>query len=202
MANDGAKEKEHEQIIALKEGSPAAWRELLACYGPSLLAYATRMLGNKAIAEEILQDSLVNIYKTIDRFDGRCSIKSWMYRAVRNRSIDEIRRQKRYVEIGDDPEKDYFNSLGEWQENTRGWDGYAAQKLDHKNLLSYVHKEMNKLPHAQREILLLKEVEGLETKEICAALEISAENMRIRLHRARAALRASVNDKMKERNKT
>ncbi len=195
MAND-----ESTQIASLKEGCSIAWRELLSCYGPSLLAYATRMLGNKTTAEEILQDSLVNVYRSIDRFDGRCSIKSWMYRAVHNRSIDEIRRRKRFVDIGDDPEQDYFNTSGDWQENYRGWDGYAAKKLDDENLLRLVHKEMDNLPHAHREILLLKEVEGLKTDEICAALEITSANLRIRLHRARAALRASVGDKMKERN--
>ncbi len=81
---------EKSQIDALKAGSPSAWREVLATHGPRLLAYATRMLGDRGTAEEILQDSLMNIYKNIDRFDGRCSIKSWMYRAVHNRSIDEI----------------------------------------------------------------------------------------------------------------
>ena len=51
------------------------------------------MLGDKASAEDVVQDALVNVFRTIDRFDGRCSIKSWLYRAVRNRAIDEIRRQ-------------------------------------------------------------------------------------------------------------
>ncbi len=186
------------EVEALKAGSAQVWRAVLTRYGEPLLAYATRMLGDKSNAEEIVQDALVNVYRSIDRFDGRCSIKSWLYRAVRNRSIDEIRRQKRFVDIGDDPEKDFFDSAGEWKENCFEWDGHAAKKLDHKNLLRLVHKEINKLPHAHREVLLLKEVECLETEEICAALNINAGNLRIRLHRARATLKVAVGYKLNE----
>ena len=181
------------QVIALKEGRAEAWKEILVQHGSGILAYATRMLGDKTSAEDVVQDALVNVFRTIDRFDGRCSIKSWLYRAVRNRAIDEIRRQKRFVDVGDDPEKDFFkDDDGRWKDECFEWDGHAARELDHKNLLKLVHKEINKLPHAYREVLLLKEVEELEVNEICAALEISAGNLRIRIHRARSALRAAV----------
>lgn len=184
------------QVEALKSGSSKAWRETLALYGPRLLAYAIRMLGDKTMAEEIVQDALVNVYKSIDRFDGRCSIKSWLYRAVRNRAIDEIRHQKRFVDIGDDPENSYFDDAGNWQADSMGWDGNAARQLDNRNLLRLVHQEINNLPHAHREVLLLKEVEGLEKDEICSALEISSGNLRIRIHRARSALKKAVDQKL------
>jgi RNA polymerase sigma-70 factor, ECF subfamily len=180
------------RIKALKAGSAQVWRETLAVFGPGLLGYATRMLSDKSMAEEVVQDALVNIYRSIDRFDGRCSIKSWLYRAVRNRAIDEIRRQKRFVDVGEDPEKVFFNSAGDWNDDCYEWDGRAAKDLDNKKLLKLVQKEINKLPHTHREVLLLKEIECLEKKEICDALEISAGNLRIRIHRARSALKAAV----------
>ncbi|MBL4603032.1 MAG: sigma-70 family RNA polymerase sigma factor [Emcibacteraceae bacterium] len=185
-------EADASRIKALKAGSAQVWRETLAFFGPGLLGYATRMLGDKSTAEEVVQDALVNIYRTIDRFDGRCSLKSWLYRAVRNRAIDEIRRQKRFVDVGEDPEKDFFNAAGDWNDDCFEWDGRAAKELDKKRLLSLVHKEINNLPHAHREVLLLKEIECLEKQEICAALEISAGNLRIRIHRARTALKAAI----------
>lgn len=181
------------QINALKEGRAEAWKEVLTQYGSGILAYAARMLGDKTSAEDVVQDALVNVYRTIDSFEGQCSIKSWLYRAVRNRAIDEIRRQKRFVDVGHDPENDYFKEDdGHWKDECFEWDGHAARELDHKNLLRLVHKEINNLPHAYREVLLLKEIEELEVSEICAALEISAGNLRIRIHRARSALRAAV----------
>lgn len=184
------------QIEALKEGSSEVWRNILTHYGPRLLAYAIRMLGDKMAAEEIVQDALVNVYRTIDGFDGNCSVKSWLYRAVRNRAIDEIRRQKKFVDVGEEPEKDFFDANGSWQQDCLQWDGRAARDLDNRKLLSLVHNEINNLPHAHREVLLLKEVEGLETNEICAALEISNGNFRIRIHRARTALKAAVGHRL------
>lgn len=194
MQRDKACQGERKQIriSALKAGTASEWRALLACYGPYLLGYAIRMVGDRGTAEEILQDSLVNVYRTIDRFEGRCSLKSWLYRAVHNRAIDEIRRRKRYVDVGRDPEKDYFNDAGRWQHDCPGWDGMAAKRLDDRRLLAVVREKLGQLPHIHREILLMKEVDGLEPAEICAALEITPGNYRLRLHRARAALRAAV----------
>lgn len=190
--------KKNCQIAALKAGSASAWKEVLACHGSSLLSYAARMLGDKGAAEEIVQDTLVNVFRTIDRFDGQCSFKSWLYRAVRNRSIDEIRRRKRYIDVGDDPEQYYFGAAGRWHHDCPGWDGPIARQLDDKRLLNVVRQEIDLLPHSHREVLLLKEVEGLPSKEICAALEISPGNLRIRIHRARTALRAAVVHAMRE----
>jgi len=192
MQGTGVFQGDSDDLTALKAGDSDAWRVVLVRYGPSLLAYATRLLGDRASGEEITQDSLVNIYRTIDRFDGRCSLKSWLYRAVHNRAIDEIRRRKRYVDVGDQGLEDYFNAAGRWRHDCPGWDGLAAKQLDDKRLLGKVREQMDCLPHAHREVLFLKEVEGLDSAEICAALEISPGNLRIRIHRARAALRAAV----------
>ncbi|PCI46280.1 MAG: hypothetical protein COB49_08695 [Alphaproteobacteria bacterium] len=190
--NDRHQRQETGQVEALKAGESSAWKDILARHGPALLAYAARMLGDRGTAEEIVQDSLVNIYHTIGRFDGRCSIKSWLYRAVHNSAIDEIRRRRRYVDVGTDVLDNYFNEAGRWEHDCPGWDGPVPKRLDEKRLLTSVREQMDHLPHAHREVLLLKEVEGLDTEEICAALAISPGNLRIRIHRARAALRAAV----------
>lgn len=184
--------EEQAKLRTLKAGSPEAWRELFSCHGPRLLAYAARMLGDQGAAEEVLQDSLVNIYKNIDQFDGRCSIKSWLYRAVHNSAIDEIRRRKRYVDARQDALENYFNEAGRWRQDCPGWDGLAAKQLDERRLLRVVEQEINHLPHTHREVLLLKEVEGLDAQEICDSLNIAPGNFRIRIHRARVALRAAV----------
>ncbi len=193
MQGDGVHQgSETDRVDALKAGTAAAWTQLLSHHGPSLLAYAIRMLGDRSTAEEIVQDSLVNIYHTIDRFDGRCSIKSWLYRAVHNNAIDEIRRRKRYVDVGHEAQEAYFDEAGRWINDCPGWDGLAPKQMDEKRLLGIVRQQMDRLPHAHREVLLLKEVEGFSGQEICDALDISPGNLRIRIHRARAALRAAV----------
>ena len=131
MQGEGAYHgSEADLVAALKAGTSAAWAEILALYGPSLLAYAIRMLGDRGTAEEIVQDSLVNIYHNIDRFDGRCSVKSWLYRAVHNNAIDEIRRRKRYVDVGSKAQEAYFDEAGRWINDCPGWDGIAPKQLD------------------------------------------------------------------------
>jgi len=189
---NGQQNGDKARLLALKAGSASVWREILADYGPRLLGYAIRMVGDRGTAEEILQDSLVSVYCTIESFEGRCSIKSWLYRAVHNRAIDEIRRRKRYIDAGSDPERDYFTASGRWYQECPGWDGMAAKRLDDRRLLAVVCDRLDQLPHIHREILLMKEVDGLGPDDICAALDITPGNFRLRLHRARAALRATV----------
>lgn len=181
-----------EELEALKAGNPTVWKEILALHGPKLLNYAVHMLGDRGAGEEVVQDSLVNIYRTIDNFDGRCSIKSWMYRAVHNSAIDEIRRRKRYVDVGHEAGDNHFKGDGRWKEDCQGWDGLAAKQLDEKRLLDMVQYKIDQLAHTHREVIVMKDVEGLSSTEICDALDISPGNLRIRIHRARAALRAMV----------
>jgi RNA polymerase sigma-70 factor (ECF subfamily) len=187
-----------DQITALKAGDPDAWRSTLAVHGPRLLGYASRMLGDTSAGEEVVQDALVAAYRSVDRFDGRASIKSWLFRIVHNRAIDEIRRRKRYVDVGDDPEAAYFNASGRWDEPCAGWQGSIEDQIGAKRALERVRLAIEALPHAHREVLLLKEVEGLETAEVCETLGIQPGNLRIRLHRARGALRAVLVEEMKE----
>lgn len=179
---------------ALRRGDAEAWRQVLEAMGPGLLGYATRLTGSRSEAEEVVQDALVKVYQAIGEFEGRCSVRSWLYRAVHNRAIDSIRRRRRFVDIGhdDEPESDRFDGRGHWTDPVAPWRDAAGQRIDAQRMLKLVEQAMNELPHAHREVLLMKEVHGLSTEEICDALDISAGNLRIRLHRARKALRAQV----------
>lgn len=193
MQGDGVHHRSESSLLqALKAGDATAWAKILSDYGPRLFAYATRMLGDKPAAEEVLQDSLMNVYRTINRFEGRCSLKSWLFRAVHNSAVDEIRRLKKYVPLSAEAQDDYFDAAGLWKHDCPGWDGLAAKNIDEKRLLNLVREKMGQLPHSHREVLLMKEVEGLDSAEICNALDISPGNLRIRIHRARTALRTAV----------
>ena len=160
-----------------------------------LLGYATRMLKSRSLAEDVVQDALTSAWRKFDMYDGRAPLKSWLCRIVRNRAIDELRRRRRFVDLPeDDPEASYFDAAGNWAGGCPHWTGGAEEKLDAARRLEVVRAAMDRLPHHYREVLLLKEVHGFSSPEICAALDISQGNLRIRLHRARKALRADVID--------
>ena len=189
----------NEWLEGLTAGDATAWRAVLTTHGPALLAYASRMLGDRTMAEDVVQDALVAVHRSIETFEGRCSVRSWLFRFVHNRAIDELRRRRRVAESSvDDPEQGYFNADGRWNHPCPGADVGIEARLDARTLLKAVREAIDELPHAHREVLLLKEVHGLDTSEICEALDISAGNLRIRLHRARKALRAQVIDLLEE----
>ena len=180
-------------LAKLKTKDSQQWRRVLQEHTPRLLGYATRMVGSRSQAEDVVQSALVGVISNIDNFDGRCSIKSWLFRAVRNRAIDVIRDQKRWVSPpDDDPSEDWFNEQGRWAPPPGAWDGSPDARLDAKHQLERVRSQIDTLPHHYREVILLKDVHQLENTEIAEVLELSAGNLRIRLHRARKALRAAV----------
>lgn len=192
-------EEQEELRAALRAPDKNAWSELLRHHGPALQGYATRLLGNRASAEEVVQEALLGVFRNIDSFEGRSSIKSWLFKAVHNRAIDELRRRKRFVYGSDeDPDKDLFNADGKWADPPSSWEDALGAQLDARQLVEIVRKELDTLPHAHREVLLLKEVDGMNTHDICDTLDISPGNLRIRLHRARKVLRAAVDRTLKE----
>ncbi len=182
-------------LARLQRDDPVAWRQLLERYGPALVAYARRICGDAALAEELVQDAVVAVHSGIDRFEGRCSIKSWLYRAVHNRAIDALRRQRRFVDVDEAREdrewSDQFEA-GQWRMAPKSWSASMDQRLDARRALHVIERALPRLPTQHREVLWLKEVEGMEAVEICDALGITPANLRMCLHRARRALRQAI----------
>ncbi len=164
-------------------------------HGAMLLGFATRMLNDRGLAEDVVQDSLLSAYRNIGDFDGRSTAKAWLARIVRNRAIDELRRRRRLVEMPDgDADAGYFDERGHWAISCPRFPEQGEEQLDHQRLVDRVRAALDTLPHGQRDVLLLREVHGFSTEEVCAALDLEPGNVRIRIHRARKALRSAVLD--------
>ena len=189
-----------DQLAALQRGDAEAWRTLMETYGPRLLAYATRMLHDGQAAEEAVQEAIVSVHAGIERFEGRCSIKSWLYRAVHNKAVDELRRRRRFVTANADEDVEWERRFGpkHWQDLPTEWAGSVGARIDAQRVLAVIDDALATLPHQHREVLLMKEVHGLASDEICDALSITAANLRVSLHRARRALRDAVGIALKE----
>jgi RNA polymerase sigma-70 factor (ECF subfamily) len=191
---------QHELHERLRAGDHGAWAAVLKEHGPALLGYARRLVGDEARAEEVVQEALVAVFGSIATFEGRGSFRGWLFRAVHNKAIDELRARKRYVDAEPgDPDHGCFGPDGRWERPCPDWEPILGARLDAKVLVERVREQLDALPHAHREVLLLKEVHGLSAEEICETLGISPGNLRIRIHRARKALRAAVGSSLEER---
>ncbi len=191
---------EQQLVRALQSGDQKAWRDALETYGPMLVGYATKLLKNRHAAEEVVQEAVVSVHGGFERFEGRCSVKSWLFRAVHNKAIDELRRNQRFVKPRDDEDgrwEERFDSRGGWNSPPRGWQGSVGARIDARRVLDAVRDALPKLPHTHRQVLLMKEVQGLSSAEICDVLDISQANLRVSPHRARKALRAAVAERLR-----
>lgn len=187
------------ELQRLKGRDPQLWRCVLQEHMPQLLGYTTRMVGGRSQAEDIVQSALANVLASIDGFEGRCSIKSWLFRAVHNKAVDHLRERRRWVHAPDgDVGEDWFDKSGRWASPPQEWHRSADAQLDAKAKLAVVRCEIDKLPHLYRQVILLKDVHQNDNREIARMLELSPGNLRIRLHRARKALRIAVDHALGE----
>lgn len=154
-----------------------------------MLTLAHRMLGDYALAEDTVQDAFISIFRALGSFEGRSSLKTWLHRITVNAALMKLRRLKRLAEQPIDellPEFDQNECRIEspWKTLESTEDIVADEQ--HRE---QIHKKINQLPDAYRIILLLRDIEGYDTDEVAKLLDISEANVKIRLHRARAALK-------------
>ncbi len=154
-----------------------------------MLALAHRMLGDYALAEDTVQDAFISIFRALDSFEGRSSLKTWLHRITVNAALMKLRRLKRLAEQPIDellPEFDQYECRIESNWKTLE----SAEKIvADEQRREQIHRTINQLPDAYRIILLLRDIEGYGTGEVAELLAISEANVKIRLHRARSALK-------------
>ncbi len=185
----------------LKAGENNAYQEVLRLYGSMLLGYAKRMVGSKDNAEEVVQEAIVSIFASIDRFEGQCSIRSWLFRIVHHKAVDYLRKNSRFVKLtprDDETMEEMFDHKGFWSNPPNVWKHDLEERLNAKQMLELVQTKMDSLPHNYKEIILLREVYKLDTEEVCNTLNITPVHARVMLHRARQALYRAVDDHLQQ----
>lgn len=154
-----------------------------------MLALAQRMLGDRALAEDAVQDAFLEVFRALDRFEGRASLKTWLHRITVNAALMKLRKQKRLAEQQIDeylPEFDRYECRIEIP-----WTYLAPVEdvLESEHLRTLVSTSISALPDQYRTVLQLRDIEGYDTGEVAKLLDISESNVKVRLHRARAALK-------------
>ncbi len=192
-------------IAALRAGDEAAFADLVRRYQPLMLRVARQYVKTPAAAEEVVQDTWLGVLNGIDRFEGRSSLKTWIFRILMNQAKTRGVRDQRstpFASLGDqdgdgpavDPSR--FDDEGWWNAYPRAWSALPAERLESKETIATVRDAIAELPPRQREVIVLRDLVGLDGPEVSEALEISEGNQRVLLHRARAKVRAALEDEL------
>jgi RNA polymerase sigma-70 factor (ECF subfamily) len=190
-------------LARLRQGDAAAYRVLIRRFHASLVRFAASIIGSHAQAEEVVQDSWLAVYAGVGRFEGRSSLVTWIFSIVMNRAKTRVSREGRLVGLGalmegtDPAERGVplteFRPDGHWIEVPRLWDELDPERIvGGRQLWDQVQAVIDRLPAGQRAVILLRDMEGRDAEETCALLEISAENQRVLLHRARSRIRREI----------
>lgn len=177
---------EQELVKNAKQGDKRAFSELVSMYSERVYNLALRILRNREDAEDILQETFLTALEKIDGFDGRSTFFTWIYRIATNASLMKLRRKKMvYTEFPDNPE------LEKSIENTAfiDWSQDPTAEVHNEELKKILDKSINELPEIYRTVFILRDLEYLSIKETGKILELSEENVKIRLRRARLYLR-------------
>jgi RNA polymerase sigma-70 factor (ECF subfamily) len=194
---------EADLIAALRNGDEAAFTALVEQYYTSMVRIAMIYVPDQAIAEDVVQETWIGVLRGLDRFEGRSSLKTWIFTILTNRAKTRAQRESRYVPLalaGDDEAEDSepvitperFSSEGHWSENPATWDAIPEDRLLSQETLALIDQAINELPQGQREVIRLRDIEGWSSAEVCNVLDISETNQRVLLHRARSKVRRAL----------
>jgi len=184
----------------LRQGDEDAFVLLVNRYEQPLLRFARSLIANNAVAEEAVQDTWIGVVRGVEKFEGRSSIKTWLFRILANRARSAGSREQRYLPVGNERAVDAsrFSAGGQWLEPVEPWVEDADERLDASTWSPVLKEALSGIPPRQRQVLLLRDVEGLSNGDVCAVLEISSANQRLLLHRGRHRLRDALETAMRE----
>jgi RNA polymerase sigma-70 factor, ECF subfamily len=204
----GAITPESQLVAKLKRGDEAAFNHLVNKNHGALIRMALRYVADRDVAEEVVQDTWIAAIDGIKNFEGRSSLSTWIFSILIHKAKDRGVRESKHVnfsaletyddeggEEAVDPSR--FHASGElaghWALPPQPWDEQTPERLlASKQAFTALSRAVDELPPALRDVILLKDVEGLESDEICERLHITETNLYVRLHRARERVRVAV----------
>jgi RNA polymerase sigma-70 factor (ECF subfamily) len=178
--------KDKDLVLAAQRGEQPAFRELVTRYENKVYHIALKMLRNEQDAEDVLQETFINVYRHLDSFRGDSEFSTWVYRIATNASLMKI-RARRPVSSLDEPMNDSDNDSP--PRDLIDWSFTPEEALLNGETRAQMDKALDTLPETLRSVFVLRDIEGLSIEETARVLDISIPNVKTRLHRARLALR-------------
>ncbi len=177
-------------IEALRAGDPAALSALFETYADRIYRLALGILRDPAAAEDIVQETFLSAIRHLDRFEGRSSLGTWLYRVAYNACIDRLRRRTDEPLPPDEPDEDpETGAVLSLPKSIIDWAGTPERWQADREVMAEIDRAIAGLPQSLRVVFLLRDVEGLSTGETAEALGLSEGATKVRLHRARLAMR-------------
>ena len=198
-----------ELVPRLRSGDSEAFRSLVTTYHPKMIRVAQTYVRSRAVAEEVVQDTWVAVMKGIDGFEGRASLKTWMFRVLANQARARGEREHRTIpmsslmsELDDEQPSVAVERFagpagrGMWAQPPERWSDQPEARTMSGATFAIVASTVQKLPENQQRVFVLRDMEGWSSAEVREALEISEVNQRVLLHRARSKVRAALEAEM------
>jgi RNA polymerase sigma-70 factor, ECF subfamily len=192
-------ESDDELLLRLRSGEEQAFVRLVGRYHEPMLRLAASFVPSRAVAEEVVQDTWLAVLRGLDGFEGRSSLKTWLFRILVNRARTTGSREQRSVPVAEpavDPCR--FDQAGGWADPPEHWIEAAEGRVEAGKLADRIRAWIGELPARQREVVLLRDVEGMSSEEVCAVLALTEVNQRVLLHRGRSRLRQLFEDEFRE----
>jgi RNA polymerase sigma-70 factor (ECF subfamily) len=187
--------EDEELVTRLQRGDEAAFTALVRAHHASLVRLATAIVGSRALADEVVQDTWLAVVKGVGAFEGRSSLRTWLFRILVNRARTTAGRERRSDTLGD-VDSDRFDASGVWSAPPVPWADQIDDRLVAEQVAPLARTAIDTLPDGQRQVLLLRDVEGLPAAEVADILGVTDGNQRVLLHRARAKVRAELEAKL------
>jgi len=183
-------------LAGLRAGRDEAYEQLVRGYGGRMLAVARRLLGDGEDARDAVQEAFSSAFRSIDRFEGHARLSTWLHRIVVNAALMKLRTRRRKPE---EPLDDLLPAfLADGHRIDPGGPWQPAEALEHREVRELVRRSIDRLPESYRTVLLLRDIEELETAEVAEMLGIGPGVVKTRLHRARQALRGLLDPELRE----
>jgi len=202
-------------VAALQAGDEATFLSLVEVHHPAFVRLARTYVPSQAVAEEVAQETWVAVLEGLERFEGRSSLRTWIFRILINRAISRGQRERRTVpfsslfDAATDPDEPAVDPArfrgsghgwpGGWAQVPNLWDQGPEALIESKETLAEVSSAIEQLPPSQREVITMRDLDGMTSREVCNVLGITETNQRVLLHRARSKVRGALERYLDER---
>jgi len=190
--------RETELLDLLKAGDPAAYEQWVRAHSGRMLAVARGILRHESDAQDAVQDAFLSAYRALDGFQGEARLSTWMHRITVNAALMKLRTRRRKPEASLEELTPGFLEDGHFADPPQAWNRDIQELLESAEARQQVREAVAALPETHRNVLLLRDIEGRSGKQAAEALGISEGAVKVRLHRARIALRELLDPVMRQ----